>query len=589
MSEVAHETETESSAERPLLEQRLRTAGVSIAKAVGITAVALISGFLGWLLAPKAQAELGPLTLGLELRPSLHGGTVVQLPPIGSVAFESHGGPLLIEGSVLEVDVDKAQEIISSPQALQELEDEAPAIMIRALLKAGLIGISISLLSAAGGGYLVYRTKQRTLATFTVAVVAITGMGATTAVTFDSESLAQPQFEGLLSQAPYISTAGLDAVDRLESYRSGLSDFVQSVTALYTASENLPILPHDEDITVVLHVSDIHLNPLAYDLIEQLVPQFGVDAVLDTGDVTSWGTEAESAILAPIGRLDVPYIFVAGNHDSTLTAQTIKRFPNAVVLDDEVETVAGITWAGIADPRFLPDDNSGDGVGRAAGKQLVANATEQLADTISKYNRGHADSPVDVAVIHDPSSLGPLFGEVPLVLSGHYHRRIDRLDASGTRVRSEGSTGGAGITSRGLERLFEGNPVPMEASLLYFAASGERDGELLAYDEITVGGLGLASVNLARTIIDPNEEPEDAESDDGAIAEDAGVELPDDEEVPEPEGGALTPKLPAPGATETPTTPADPTAPTDETPSWPTLPIEPRPEFLEPEYEASGS
>src|SRR5699024_5085268 len=142
-------------------------------------------------------------------------------------------------------------------------------------------------------------------------------------------------------------------------------------------------------------------------------------------------------------------------------------------------------------------------------------------------NEDNPDAPVDVALIHDPSSLGPLFGEVPLILSGHYHRRIDRLDASGTRVRSEGTTGGAGITSRGLERLSEGNPVPMEASLLYFASSGEREGELLAYDEITVGGLGLASINLSRTIIDPDEEPKGDVSDESIIPEDAGVEIPE--------------------------------------------------------------
>ncbi|HLR56194.1 MAG TPA: metallophosphoesterase, partial [Actinomycetales bacterium] len=355
----------------PLLAERLRSGGLSLAKTLGIIAVAAIGGFLGWILAPPATAQLGPLTLGIELRPSFESGTVVELPPVGSVSFDTHTAPLRIEASVLEVDVDVAQEVISSPQELKKLEDEAPSIMIRALARAGLIGVSISLLGAAGGGYLVYRTRKRTLAAFTAATVGITGIGVTAAATFDSDSLAQPQFEGLLSQAPYISTAGLDAVDRLESYRSGLSDFVQSVTALYTTAENLPVLPQDDDITVVLHVSDIHLNPLAYDLIEQLVPQFNVDMVLDTGDVTSWGTEVESATLAPIGRLDVPYVFVAGNHDSTLTAQTVANFDNAVVLNNEVETVAGITWAGIANPRFLPDDNSGDGVGLAAGKQMV--------------------------------------------------------------------------------------------------------------------------------------------------------------------------------------------------------------------------
>src|SRR5690625_5617714 len=167
---------------------------------MGIVLVAVIGGFLGWLLAPPASAHLGPLTLGLDLRPSLHGGTVVELPPVGSVSFDTHSGPLRIEASVLEVDIDSAQEIISSPEALKKLEDEAPSIMISALARSGLIGVSIALLGAAGGGYLVYRTRKRPPAAFTVATGAITGMGVTTATTFDSDSLAQPQFEGLLSQ-----------------------------------------------------------------------------------------------------------------------------------------------------------------------------------------------------------------------------------------------------------------------------------------------------------------------------------------------------------------------------------------------------
>ena len=566
---------------RAVLGDRLRLRGLKIARVLGVLAVALLGGFLGWTLAPTTSTTLGPLTLGVEVRPSMQGGAVVELPPVGSVSFDTHTGPLLIQGDVEEVDVDAAQDFISSPAALEKLEDEAPAIVIKALGRSVALGVGFALIGAAGAGYLVYRTKKRTIASLTVVAVAISGVGATTAATFDSDSLAQPQFEGLLSQAPYISTAGLDAVDRLESYRSGLSDFVQSVTALYTTAENLPVLPHDDDITVALHVSDIHLNPLSYDLIDQLVDQFNVDLVIDTGDVTSWGTAAESATLAPIGDLDVPYVFVAGNHDSAETAQTVASFPNAVVLNNDVETVAGLTLAGIADPRFLPDDNSGSGVGLAAGKQLVTESTERLSETVQDYNSSHEDDPVDAALIHDPSGLDSMFGEVPLVLAGHYHRRIDTLDVSGTRVRAEGSTGGAGITSKGLERLSEGDPVPMEASLLYFASDGEREGELLAYDEITVGGLGLTSVNLSRGIVDPDQEPDHDESSESIIPEQAGVDLPDASEAPEPEGGSASPKTTESSPEPNDDPDRDRPSTGDEDPTWPARPIQPRPEFEE--------
>ena len=36
----------------------------------------------------------------------------------------------------------------------------------------------------------------------------------------------------------------------------------------------------------ILHVSDVHLNPVGVEVIRQLAERFEVDAVLDTGDVT---------------------------------------------------------------------------------------------------------------------------------------------------------------------------------------------------------------------------------------------------------------------------------------------------------------
>jgi 3',5'-cyclic AMP phosphodiesterase CpdA len=58
----------------------------------------------------------------------------------------------------------------------------------------------------------------------------------------------------------------------------------------------------------VLHISDLHLNPTAYDIVESVVEQFGVDVVVDTGDSTDLGTTAELPYVDAIGRLDVPYV-----------------------------------------------------------------------------------------------------------------------------------------------------------------------------------------------------------------------------------------------------------------------------------------
>ena len=109
--------------------------------------------------------------------------------------------------------------------------------------------------------------------------------------------------------------------------------------------------------------------------------------------------------------------------------------------------------------------------------------------------------------MHEPYAVPPLLGTVPLVLAGHFHARDVRLDASGTRVMIEGSTGGAGISSDSIHRITAGEPVPLDATLLYVARRGERAGQVVAYDEITVGGFGLASVTLDRTVLRPGTEP----------------------------------------------------------------------------------
>ena len=46
----------------------------------------------------------------------------------------------------------------------------------------------------------------------------------------------------------------------------------------------------EESVVRVLHVSDIHNNPVAFDFMEQIINNFNVDFVIDTGDITDYGT-----------------------------------------------------------------------------------------------------------------------------------------------------------------------------------------------------------------------------------------------------------------------------------------------------------
>lgn len=467
---------------------------------IALCVLGLIGAGAGAALAPATHADVGPLAVQIRVRPSVHPGVVVRLPPAGSVRFDTHSSPIVVQALIESVDLDEARRVVARPESLLQLQDEAPDDIKGAALRAVAWTFGCALL---GSGLLVgvaARGWRGVAAGMSVTVGISAVLAGTTAATFNSEQLAEPQFTGLLSSAPYVQQRTENLAERLESYRSGLSDFVQSVTTLYALGDRLPGFDPDTGagVTTVLHISDLHLNPLGYDLTQRLVTQFKVDLIVDSGDLSTWGSTAEEGFVNRIGTFDVPYVFVRGNHDSQGIADAVAKQKNGIVLDDDIRTVEGLTIAGIADPRNTPAEGETDSIGKEAVRESVA----ELTGTIQRYDAAHPKEPVQIAMVHDPTRLQPILGSVPLVLSGHLHKRSVR-EESGTRVMVEGSTGGAGLTSTGFERLTEGNPVPLEATLLYFAKAGERAGQLVAYDDVTVGGLGLTSVSIDRTTVKP--------------------------------------------------------------------------------------
>ncbi|MGH9112539.1 MAG: metallophosphoesterase family protein, partial [Acidimicrobiales bacterium] len=343
-------------------------------------------------------------------------------------------------------------------------------------------------------------------------VVAVAGGGA--AATFSTAAVAEPRYTGLLTRAPTAVGDVQSIIERFGEYRAQLSDLVGNVVTLYLAGDNLPTFEPTDDTIRVMHVSDVHNNPQAFDLIEQVVDQFGVDAVVDTGDITDWGTQPESRLVSQIGELDVPYVYVRGNHDSRGTQRAVADQPNAVVLDGDAAEVAGLRFWGVGDPRYTPDKDQ-PAAGPSEQERAEAYAPEVAGQLAASQPPG-----VDVVLLHDERMAAAIGGEVPLVLAGHTHKarvaRIERADdgsddndrsdevSAGTAevVRDDsmllvqGSTGGAGL--RGLQGE---EPKPLEASVLYFDPDTH---ELLAYDSISVKGVGETGATIDRHILVDN-------------------------------------------------------------------------------------
>jgi predicted phosphodiesterase len=290
-------------------------------------------------------------------------------------------------------------------------------------------------------------------------------------------------------------------VTRFESYRSQLTKLVTNVSKLYDTVSTLPLYDVDPKTIRVLHVSDIHINPIAWNVIRSLKDQFTVDLVVDTGDISDHGTSAENKFVDEIGRLGVPYVYVRGNHDSMTTQRAVERQKNAVVLDDETRTVAGLTIYGLGDPRFTPDRSV---------------AVDSNPATLAQFARSHLGNvgKADLVAVHDPDVARGFSGATPMILTGHTHERRTAMLPSGTRMLVQGSTGGAGL--RALEH---DQPTPVQASVLYFDKETKR---LQAWDDITLGGLGEQSVHIQRHVEpDPQRmispEPTNAPSPTGSV------------------------------------------------------------------------
>lgn len=471
-------------------------------RVLAVLVVAAVGAWLGIFLSGTVRAQIGPVETGMSLRPAWGGETVVDASPLGTLTFHTHDAPLRLRITLENIDQERAKSLIEDPR----LADRLPEIIERDLLDGVRALVIRSLLCAGAGALLavlmVYRRPRVALSGLLAAAVGLAATGALAALTFRPGSLVEPRYSGLVAAAPSLVGSAESIVTKFESYRSQLTKLVTNVSKLYDTVSTLPVYDADPRSIRVLHVSDIHINPIGWNVIRSLKDQFAVDVIIDTGDISDHGTKAENKFVEEIAPLGVPYVFVRGNHDSMTTQKAVARQKNAVVLDDQTRTVAGLKIYGLGDPRFTPD------------KSVAADADPA---NLRQYGRARVPNldGADLVAVHDDIIARGFSGAAPLVLAGHAHKRSTALLPTGTRVMVQGSTGGAGL--RALEHAA---PTPVQASVLYFDRETKR---LQAWDDITLGGLGEQSVYVQRHVEDDpgrmiSPEPTNAPSPAGTVS-----------------------------------------------------------------------
>lgn len=458
-----------------------------LAARLRLATFALAGAALGLSVAGDVAAEVGPFETTVSARPSIAGYTAVRLAPLGSIELDTHDAPLGLELRVDELRLEDAERIARDPSLLQSLEDDIANDAQEALLRVTVRALVVAVVGGCVGAFAASAGVRSAVSGAAAGAALVTVLTVATAATFDTNAVGEPQYSGLLTVAPTAVGDVEGVVDRFGEYRAQLGELVRNVATLYRTAQGLPTFDPDDGTVRVLHVSDIHNNPQAFDLIELLVEQFAVDAVADTGDITDWGTEPEARLFDRMEDIGVPYVWVRGNHDSAATQRAVADQPNAVVLDGEAADVAGLRFWGVADTRYTPDKD------QPSGSDVEQDQAEAAAPRVAKLLAADEPPAVDVALVHDARMAASIGGEVPLVLAGHTHNARD-ASIGPTRLLVEGSTGGAGLRSLDGEE-----PEPLSCTVLYFDPATDR---LVAYDRVTVRGLGETGARIERHVIE---------------------------------------------------------------------------------------
>jgi predicted phosphodiesterase len=444
----------------------------------------------------RLDARIGPATLRLSARPAVEGSSHLAVPPFGSVTARTHWGPLQFRATLDDVDVQALGQLIDrSPETgsldgsglegtLRPLETQARNAAAGFLLRIvglGLLGGAAGVLAFPG------RTWRRLSRTLIGGAVAVVVMVVPSVATFDVSAFRAPRYQGALEYAPTLIGDVRTGLRRLHTLRDQMALISQNLNRAYAAlSQPSPDLGNG---TIrILHVSDVHLNPAGFDLAERLARQFEVAAVVDTGDMGTWGLAFEPGVAQRVSDFHLPYIFVKGNHDSPDVVRAVAANRNAMVLNNSSTVIRGIRFFGEGDPTFSP----GEGYRYDDFERLKEQRSVEVAGALD------AQQPeADVLLVHDPRQATYALGHVATVLDGHLHAFGTQV-TNGTRLLTTGTVGGAGP-----DGLRAAQPVPYSAEVLYFDAQTRRP---IGVDRITVHSLE-SSFSVDRELLPEGQQP----------------------------------------------------------------------------------
>lgn len=399
------------------------------------------------------------LEVGLTVHTATEGKTVIDIPPVGEVMAHTHRSPLLLKLSLNSIDLDRLKAMLNQQTSQDTLMQEAQKLVMEQMKKFVAITLALSFFGGAFGVLVFQRKKAKEiLAGGLIGLFTVALLLSLTYKTFDIQKFRNPEYEGAIKAAPWMISLVQDGITTVNTWGKEMRLIATNLYGLFQRVETLKEVSTSESEIKVLHVTDIHNNPASFDFIDQVVKTFGVDVVVDSGDISDFGTPLETALLERIKKVKVPYVFVPGNHETQGIITELKKIPNVTVVEGGVINMKGLNIAAIEDPSALSQDYHSP-----KPDEITA-----YRDKLQKIIDQSKVEP-DIVVAHNPKIAGNFWGKYPLVLCGHDHQYKIKVKPDSVMIDA-GTSGAAGIGA-----LRTKKEIPYSFVLLHF---GNAEGKI---------------------------------------------------------------------------------------------------------------
>ncbi|WP_347488004.1 metallophosphoesterase [Desulfoscipio sp. XC116] len=396
------------------------------------------------------------------------GYTEVEIPPLGTVRAHTHTAPLSVSLRLENIDLELIQQLLSNTSGRDEVIEQGKTVLRQV---AAIFAVKLLALAALGGALGVFLTRKGSLKKYitgSMAGMLLAGaLLATAYYTYNISAFRNPQYSGALRAAPWMVSLAQETFGKIETLSDNLEVIATNLNQLYERVDNLRPLGETTGELKVLHISDLHNNPAGMDFVLRMADLFDADMIIDTGDISDFGTPLETLLLEQLNHIDIPYFFIAGNHDSPAIINKMDQIPNVTVVNGLVEK-NGLFFYGMSDP-----SSAGNTV-TPPDLSTIPRLTRQLIDRIDQIA-----PQVDIALLHNDKMARSLAGHVPVILFGHNHR-MAITQQEGSILINAGTSGAAGL--RGLQTT----QIPYSVVLLHFLPDERGQKRLVAADAISV-------------------------------------------------------------------------------------------------------